>query len=70
MHTHKAIASKSQDRGWTSCVTPHECAAHPRKQVAHGNIVRIDICSCGATRKSELNGGKCNYGSWTEAAND
>lgn len=67
MHTHKAISRKSKDCGWTACVTPTECAARPNRQEAHGNIVRQDLCSCGATRATEINGGRKNHGSWTEA---
>jgi hypothetical protein len=63
-HTHKAIAVKSQDIGWTFCVTPHQCAANPKRQAAHGNIIQRDVCSCGATRQTEINGGICNYGPW------
>ena len=63
-HTHKAISEKGKDYGWTVCVTPHECAANPHRQVAHGNIIRHDVCSCGATRQTEINGGRSNYGPW------
>ena len=64
-HTHKAIAKKSQDRGWTHCTTPDACAAKPARQRAHGNIIRVDVCSCGATRETEINGGGSNYGVWS-----
>lgn len=58
---------KSSDiRGWTHCVTPDECAARPERGRAHGNIIRVDICSCGATRESEINGGRVNYGAWDD----
>jgi hypothetical protein len=63
-HEHKAIANASKDKGWTTCVTPQECAAHPQRQDAHGNIVRLDTCQCGATRESEINGSRTNYGAW------
>lgn len=65
MHTHKAIKSRSMEKGWTACVTPHKCAANPARQSAHGNIIVVDVCSCGATRKSEHNG-RVNYGEWIE----
>jgi hypothetical protein len=65
-HTHKAVAKKSRDRGWTHCVTPDECAANPERQAAHGNIIRIDECSCGAVRQTEINGGRNNYSPWSE----
>lgn len=63
-HQHKAIRSKSQDRGWTECVTPDQCAAHPHRQSAHGNIIQVDMCSCGAIRKTEINGTSRNRGQW------
>jgi hypothetical protein len=54
------------DRGWTVCVTPDLCAAHPLRQDAHGGIVRTETCTCGAVRMSEHNGGRGNYGEWRE----
>jgi hypothetical protein len=66
MHQHKAIPQKSQDIGWTHCVTPDECAANPMRVQAHGNIIQVDTCSCGATRHTEVNGGRKNYGPWSE----
>ena len=67
MHTHKANPKKSRDYNWTECVTPHACAAHPERQQAHGNIIRVDMCGCGAYRSTEINGGRKNYGPWMEA---
>jgi hypothetical protein len=64
-HTHRAKPD-SKVRGWTHCVTPRECAADPKRAVAHGNITRVDTCSCGATRLSETNGGRTNYAPWQE----
>lgn len=68
-HTHKAIARKSQDRVWTHCITPRQCAADPLRQAAHGNIMVIDHCSCGAIRYSEHNG-RVNYGPWITESED
>lgn len=65
-HTHRASPSRSTDRGWTTCVTPDECAARPERQSAHGGIVRIDVCSCGAVRRTEINGRRRNRGPWRE----
>jgi hypothetical protein len=64
-HTHKAKPSASRERAWMYCVTPDECAAKPERQVAHGNIHRVDVCSCGAQRISEINGGRINFGPWS-----
>ena len=63
MHRHKAVTFSQYC--WTHCVTPQECAAHPHKQQAHGNIMRQDVCACGAVRDSEINAGQTNYGPWT-----
>lgn len=63
-HIHRALKARATDMGWTHCVTPHECAANPRRQAAHGNIVRSDLCRCGAYRLTEINAGEVNYGPW------
>ena len=68
IHTHKAIAAKSTERGWTVCVTPQECATHPHQQEAHGNIIQQDVCACGAVRRTEINGRRHNYGPWEAGA--
>ena len=74
-HKHQAIRTHSSDavdgrgwqnHGWVQCVTPHACAADPRRQEAHGGVTRYDVCRCGATRRSERNGGRVNYGPWEE----
>lgn len=65
IHTHRAVASKSKDYCWSNCVTPECCAANPQRQRAHGNIVRHDVCICGAIRETEINGGRTNYGPWS-----
>lgn len=66
-HAHRAIPEKSQDRVWMSCVTPAICADNPARKVAHGNIVREDVCACGATRVTEINANRKNVGAWREA---
>lgn len=57
---------KHRDMCWCVCVTPAECAANPRRERAHGNITRLDFCSCGYIRQTEINGGRANYGPWEE----
>lgn len=64
VHRHKAILKLRREVGWTECVTPHACAAEPQRQAAHGAIVRVDMCACGETRLTEVNGGSINYGPW------
>lgn len=69
-HTPKGSAARfGHEYPWTLCVTPVECAAHPERQAAHGGIVRVDTCRCGATRSIEQNGfHPANYGPWVEPA--
>jgi hypothetical protein len=66
MHKHKIVARKWKTSGWVHCVDADRCAATPRRQEAHGNITNHDVCSCGATRESEINSGRVNYGPWVE----
>jgi hypothetical protein len=66
-HIHRAITAKSEDRSWTACITPEECAAYPTRQNAHGNIVRVDWCDCGARRLTEINQHWHNQGPWMGA---
>lgn len=66
MHSHKAIKEMRLMSGWTHCVDPYRCAATPNRQEAHGNVIYTDTCRCGATRESESNGGRLNYGPWKE----
>jgi hypothetical protein len=66
MHTHRARPELQKTTGWTGCVTPSECATHPGRQSAHGNVIYIDYCACGAQRKTESNGGH-NRGPWGDA---
>ena len=63
---HQALAHKGQLGGWTECVTPAACAADPRRQAAHGGVMRQDECRCGAVRRAEKNQGRVNYGPWEE----
>lgn len=65
-HKHKAIPGKAKDVGWTHCTTPAACAANPLRQSAHGNIIQVDVCSCGAIRETEINGNRKNYGEWKD----
>ena len=69
MTRHRHIPNKAQSKevGWTHCVTPDKCAANPRRQAAHGNIVRVDVCYCGAAKRLvEINNSHANYGPWEE----
>jgi len=63
-HRHRAITAKQTERGWTACVTPNACAADSLRQRAHGSLLVVDRCSCGAVRRSEQNQGRLNRGEW------
>lgn len=65
-HKHKAIPGNDKDYAWVMCVTPEKCAAKPERQQAHGNITRVDVCSCGMIRRTEINAGRANVGAWEE----
>lgn len=68
-HIHRAVKGKDKERCWTYCVAPELCGKYPEYQDAHGNIVRVDVCACGATRQSEINSGRTNYGEWEGEGN-
>jgi len=67
-HRHQPARTKGATRevAWTRCVTPALCAANPHRQSAHHNIMRVDTCACGATRKTESNYRMVNCGPWEE----
>jgi len=62
--THKHKPHHTSERVWSHCITPDECAARPERQRAHGGIVRIDTCRCGAIRRAEITIARTNYGPW------
>jgi hypothetical protein len=62
-HTHKAIDSKSELYGWVRCVNPSRCQG---ESSAHGGVMYIDHCRCGALRKTEINGRAKCFGLWYE----
>lgn len=49
-HTH-AKFGEPQEFTWSECVTP---GVFPKCELAHGGIVKIETCFCGAWRKGEL----------------
>ena len=36
----------------------------PEKPEAHGGICRVDTCSCGAIRRTNINGANYERGTW------
>jgi hypothetical protein len=63
-HRHQRIREQARDEHWTRCVAEHVCLVRPWRQGAHGGHVRIDVCTCGAKRQTEINHGIRNYGRW------
>lgn len=58
MHRHRPKVS--EDRCYAGPV------ARPENRAAHGNIVRVDVCACGAVRRTNINGRHVERGPWTE----
>lgn len=59
-HRHRKSTS-GRDYCFHACVNPEAC-----REGAHGNITRLETCSCGATRSVNLNGLWSEYGPWIE----
>lgn len=57
MHNHET--KRDKDTPFNHCVNPHNC-----NPAAHGNITSLETCSCGATRKVNINGAHLEYGHW------
>lgn len=57
-HTHRHRPAHSVDRPYSGPV------ASPENPAAHGNIVRIDTCRCGAQRRSNINQTHVERGPW------
>lgn len=59
MHRHKHKAVYEEDRAFM-----YPVAAGEENPAAHGNITRHQWCSCGATRKVNINGRHREIGPW------
>ena len=64
MHQHRVAVSK--DRAWTHCVEGYDCS----DDRAHGNIERVEWCTCGAERHKEINQRFEVVGGWIEPHNE
>lgn len=60
-HKHKMVRSKQKEKGFSGCVAPYAC-----NPSSHGNITIIDTCSCGATRRTNINQNHQERGAWVE----
>jgi hypothetical protein len=60
-HTHQPMLAKRTETPMVSdyCARPSRCELR-----AHGGIVRIDRCACGATRRTNINGEHVESGGW------
>lgn len=58
-HRHRAI--REGVWGWTHCVAPNYPLHTDR---AHGMVVLVRTCRCGAEQIVEANAGAQNYGPW------
>ena len=67
MNTHPAThlhRPKSRRREvWRECVrAPEACP----DTMAHGDLLHVEVCRCGAVRLTEANGSRQVSGEWTE----
>lgn len=61
IHKHRAVPSRSRVTAWTGCVGDHRCSGR-----AHGGVTIVDVCSCGAQRHVESNGGSKTSSGWMD----
>ena len=55
-HQHHMIPSKRETFGWTYCVATVYDGGKACPGKAHGGVMHVDYCSCGAVRRMEANG--------------
>lgn len=58
MSQHRHKAEKSIDRPYMGPVATRE------NRAAHGGICVVEICACGATRRTNINGNHAEAGKW------
>jgi hypothetical protein len=57
-HTHRAVTTR--DTPFFGPVGPR----HRQNPCAHGGVCELEICKCGAERRTNLNGGHIERGTW------
>lgn len=63
-HTHRA-KGESVTIAWTHCV--RDCSdGRACSGIAHGGVVLVDHCRCGAVRRVESNGGRTESSGWQD----
>lgn len=60
---HRHEVESEQMRGYLCCVDPYGCC----NEGSHGNVMYVERCACGATRKRNVNGSHHETGPWTPA---
>jgi len=58
-HVHTAYRSEDY------CYSGPIASADEENPLAHGNIVIVEQCTCGAERRTNSNGGQYEEGAWT-----
>jgi hypothetical protein len=58
-HRHRPLPSKQRTVGYVHCQSPGRC--NPR---SHGGVTFIDVCRCGAQRRTNGNAGGREIGPW------
>ena len=58
-HRHRPMTERMS--GWSRCVDPYRCDGR-----AHGNVVWLQVCRCGASRQIEINGRWSVTSHWTD----
>lgn len=57
-HKHRAVRERAADRPYLGPVSADE------NRAAHGGICRVDVCACGAQRRTNINGRHTERGQW------
>lgn len=58
--THRHRAEKTTNRPYTGPVSTRE------NRAAHGGVCVVDVCKCGAERRTNSNGGHLERGPWVQ----
>lgn len=59
-HVHRAIPAKAHDRPFSGAVA----FGYGANRKAHGNLTRVDVCTCGAERETNINQQHTEVGVW------
>lgn len=61
-HRHRPKTRKIQ--AYMGPVTSDVTGYHQQNPAAHGGICRVDVCACGAIRRTNVNGRHTERGRW------